>query len=170
MPKLIIIRGNSGSGKSTTAKQLRYELGYETMLVPQDVIRRDILRVKDVPSNPSVQMIKDSAVYGQSLGFDVIIEGILVQKIYGGMLHELMSLFDETHVYYFDISFEETLRRHQTKPNSHEFGESEMREWYAPNDALNLPGEKIFINSHSQDEIMQTILQDCSKGVASLST
>lgn len=160
MSKLIIIRGNSGSGKSSTAKRLRYELGYETMLVPQDVIRRDILRVKDVPNNPSVQMIKDTATYGQNLGFDVIIEGILVRNIYGEMLRELTSLFDETHVYYFDISFEETLRRHQTKPNSHEFGETQMREWYVVKDVLNLPSEKLFTDDHSQDEILRAILND----------
>ncbi len=130
------------------------------MLVPQDVIRRDVLRVKDVPNNPSIQMIKDAATYGLSIGFDVIIEGILVRKIYGKMMRELTALFDETHVYYFDISFEETLRRHQTKPNSHEFGDTQMREWYVAKDVLNLPSEKLFTDDQSQDEILRAILND----------
>lgn len=160
MPKLIIIRGNSGSGKSTAAKRLRYELGYETMLVSQDVIRRDILRVKDGPNNPSIQLMKDTAIYGLSIGFDVIIEGILVRDVYGMMLRELLALFDETHVYYFDISFDETLRRHLTKPNSHEFGEAQMREWYVAEDVLNLPNERLFTDSQSQDEVLQAILND----------
>lgn len=160
MPKLIIIRGNSGSGKSTTAMRLRYELGYETMLVSQDVIRRDILRVKDIPNNPSIQLIKDTATYGLRIGFDVIIEGILIREIHSKMLRELMVLFDETHAYYFDISFEETLRRHHTKPNAHEFGEEEMRRWWVEKDVLNLPGETLFTEDQSQDEILRIILSD----------
>ena len=103
MSKLIIIRGNSGSGKTTIAKRLRCELGYGTMLVSQDVIRRDILRVKDEPGNPSVQLIKDTAVHGLSLDFDVIVEGILHRDKYGQMLRELVLLFDEVYIYYFDV-------------------------------------------------------------------
>jgi predicted ABC-type ATPase len=160
MPKLVIIRGNSGCGKSTTSKRLRYALGYETMLVSQDVIRRDILRVKDTSGNPSIQLIKDTVIYGLGLGFDVIVEGILHRDKYGQMLRELATLFDETYVYYFDISFEETLRRHQTKPNAHEFGETLMREWYVASDVLNLPSEKLITEDQSQDEILQVILND----------
>jgi uridine kinase len=32
--KLIIIRGNSGSGKSTIAKRLQVEMGQGTMMIP----------------------------------------------------------------------------------------------------------------------------------------
>lgn len=168
MPRLIIIRGNSGSGKTTIAKKLQEDLqphfakaaGTGVMLVSQDVIRREILRVRDVPDNPSIQMIKNSATYGSSLGFDVIIEGILLQKIYGKMLLELIGIFDETHTYYFNVSLEETLHRHKSKPNSHEFGEAEMRDWYVAHDVLNLPNEKLFTDRHSEDEILQSILSD----------
>jgi adenylate kinase family enzyme len=44
---LIILRGNSGSGKSTTAKALQRKLGRDTLVISQDVIRRDMLWVKD---------------------------------------------------------------------------------------------------------------------------
>ena len=44
MPKLIILRGNSGSGKTTIAKELQKKFGKNTMLISQDVIRRDILK------------------------------------------------------------------------------------------------------------------------------
>lgn len=160
MSRLIIIRGNSGSGKSTIAKRLRHELGYGTMLIPQDVIRREIIRTRDTPKNPSIQLIKDIAIYGHGIGYDVIVEGILTRKRYGKMLRELSSLFDETHVYYFDISFEETLRRHTTKPNSHEFGEELMRELYTKKDILGLVDEKLFTDKQSEDEIFQLIMRD----------
>lgn len=160
MSKLIIIRGNSGSGKSTIAKRLQEELGYGTMLVPQDVVRREIIRAKDTPKNLSIQLIKNIATYGHSIGYDVIVEGNLISKRYGKMLRELADLFDETYAYYFDLSLEETLRRHQTKPNSHEFGEEQMREWYTEKDTLKLSNEVIFTDKQSEDEVLQSILDD----------
>lgn len=53
--KLIIVRGNSGSGKTSTAKLLQQTLGPRTMLVSQDVVRREMLRVKDTADNPAIQ-------------------------------------------------------------------------------------------------------------------
>ena len=46
MSKLIMLRGNSGSGKTTIAKELQKHFGRNTMLISQDVIRRDMLWVK----------------------------------------------------------------------------------------------------------------------------
>lgn len=160
MSKLIILRGNSGSGKSTTAIRLRRELGYGTMLIPQDMIRREIVRVKDEADNPSIQLMKDIALYGLKVGYDVVIEGILVQERYGEMLRELATVFEETYVYYFDIPLEETFRRHKTKPNAHEFGEELMQKLYIEGDLLGLPGESVFTEGQSQDEILERILRD----------
>lgn len=160
MSRLVIIRGNSGSGKSTIAKRLQQELGYGTMLIPQDVIRREILRTKDVPKNPSIQLIEDIAVYGHRIGYDVIIEGTLVRKRYGDMIRKLIELFDKTYTYYFDLPLEETLRRHDMKPNSHEFGEEQIRQWYIEKDTLGLPDERLFTAQQSEDEILQSIMQD----------
>lgn len=160
MSKLIIIRGNSGSGKSTIARRLRHALGYETMLLSQDVVRREIVRTQDVPGNPSIRLIKDMAVYGRAIDYSVIVEGILIRERYGEMLGELAALFDEVHVYYFDISFDETLRRHATKPNAHEFGKAEMRDWYTKADTLGLPDEKVFTDEWSEDALLTSILDD----------
>lgn len=43
MGKLIILRGNSGSGKTTVAKALQKKLGRNTMLISQDEVRRNML-------------------------------------------------------------------------------------------------------------------------------
>lgn len=40
MGKLIILRGNSGSGKTTVAKELQKKFGYNTMLISQDEIEK----------------------------------------------------------------------------------------------------------------------------------
>lgn len=41
--KLILLRGNSGSGKTTLAHMLQRKLGRGTLVISQDVIRRDML-------------------------------------------------------------------------------------------------------------------------------
>lgn len=43
MPKLIILRGNSGSGKTSAAKALQEKFGPNTMLISHDMVRMQIL-------------------------------------------------------------------------------------------------------------------------------
>jgi len=91
----------------------------------------------------------------------VILEGILSNKKYGAMLHQLLNDFQgEKLIYYFDVSFEETVRRHATKPNAHEFGESEMRQWWKDQDVLDVPGEQRIGEKLAQAEIVDMIHRD----------
>ena len=159
--RLIIIRGNSGSGKSTVAKRLQRELGKGTMLVPQDVLRREIVWVRDGAGNPSIELIKRTVLYGKEIGYDVILEGILAKKFYGDMIDELIEAFgDNVHTYYFDLPFDETLRRHATKPNAHDYGEKEMREWWNEKDYLGVPGEQILVPEQSEDEVLALMMRE----------
>ena len=158
---LIILRGNSGCGKTSTARLLQRQLGYGTMLVSQDVVRREMLRVKDIENNPAIQLIYDLCMYGNNVGYTVILEGILSNKKYSAMLRRLLDDFQgEKLIYYFDVSFEETVRRHATKPNAHEFGELEMRQWWKDQDVLNVPGEQRIGEQLSQAEIVDLIHRD----------
>lgn len=158
---LIILRGNSGCGKTSTARLLQRQLGYGTMLVSQDMVRREMLRVKYSESNPAIQLIYDLCMYGNDVGYTVILEGILSNKKYGEMLHRLLNDFQgEKLIYYFDVSFEETVRRHATKPNAHEFGEAEMRQWWKDQDVLDVPGEQRISEQLAQAEIVDMIRRD----------
>ena len=158
---LIILRGNSGCGKTSTAYLLQRQLGYGTMLVSQDMVRREILRVKDSESNPAIQLIYDLCMYGNNVGYTVILEGILSNKKYGAMLQRLLNDFQgEKLIYYFDVSFEETVRRHATKPNAHEFGESEMRQWWKDQDVLGVPGGRRIGETLAQAESVDMIHRD----------
>ena len=75
--------------------------------------------------------------------------------------HQLLNDFQgEKLIYYFDISFEETVRRHATKPNAHEFGESEMRQWWKDQDVLGVPGEQRIGEQLAQAEIVDMIHRD----------
>ena len=156
--RLVILRGNSGSDKTTVSKLLQKELGYGTMLVSQDVIRREILHVRDEESNPAIQLIYDLCMYGNRIGYTVILEGILSNKKYGAMVKDLIDDFvGQKSVYYFDIPFDETVRRHANKPNSHEFGEKEMKEWWKDKDYLGIEGERMIDENMTQAQIVSLI-------------
>lgn len=160
MGKLIIIRGNSGSGKSTVARDLQERLGYGTALIEQDYIRRKVLREWDKPGQPNIELIALNAQFAMQHCHTVIVEGILPKKHYGEMLAGLLAEFPSHAVYYFDIPLEETFRRHATKPNAHEFGEEQMREWYAPQDMLGIFNERIVDETLSREQIVETIIKD----------
>ena len=52
------------------------------------------------------------------------------------------------------------MRRHATKPNAHEFGESEMRQWWKDQDVLGVPGERRIGERLAQAEIVDMIYHD----------
>lgn len=156
---LIIIRGNSGSGKTTIAKELQVILG-SVLLISQDVVRRDMLNSKDTEGNPSIALIKHLALYGRSTVAYVIIEGILSEKRYSDIFRELALAFgNHTLAVYLDISFEETLRRHQTKDHNAEFGEREMKRWWLEHDYLGNEKGFIFTDNDTQTEIIDAMLE-----------
>lgn len=80
MAKLIILRGNSGSGKTTTGKALQRKFGHGTMLISQDVVRRDMLYMKDGPNPGASKLLLELALYGNNNCNIVILEGILNSK------------------------------------------------------------------------------------------
>ena len=162
--QLIILRGNSGSGKTTTGKALQRKFGHGTMLISQDVIRREMLFVKDGPNPVSSQLLSKLSLYGKNNCNIVILEGILNSNWYKNLFENLLDEFKyNIFAYYFDIPFEETLNRHQQKPNAHEFGEKEMKEWWNENDLLNFIPEVLLYKELSLNEIVDIIYKDVIK-------
>lgn len=162
--KLIIIRGNSGSGKTTTAKRLQEYLGQGTLLISQDVIRRDMLMVKDREGNLSIDLIRQIAEYGKERCEFVIVEGILNKTRYGEMLNSLIQFYNRNaYTYYFDLSFEETVKRHNSRPKKFKFGEESLRAWWSPNEYLDVDGEVKLTDEMSQSHIFELILNQIKK-------
>jgi predicted kinase len=160
--RLIILRGNSASGKSSTAAEIRRRYGlWDLAVVGQDNLRRDVLREHDVPGGANIELIGLVARYALNHGFNTIVEGILCTAHYAEML---TALIDDhgglTCCYYFDVPFDETLRRHTAKPQAKEYGVAEMRGWYRELDLL--PGgiEQIIPAQMPQDKIVRRIMAD----------
>jgi len=135
--KLIVLRGNSASGKSTVAAEIRLRHGRGLAIVGQDNLRRVVLREHDKPNAANIGLIDLTARYALDHGFHVIVEGILHASHYGDMLTTLRAdHLGATRLYYMHVPFDETLRRHATKPQATEYGEAEMSAWYRELDLL----------------------------------
>ncbi len=162
--KLIIIRGNSGSGKSSLAKLLRKELGGKVAIVGQDTLRRGILMEKGGLENTDIiGLLEQTAVYCLGKGYTVIVEGILSKPKYKDMLVRLMDTTSASSAFYIDVSFEESLRRHKTKTIASEVSEEKLRSWYQPKNYLDVPGEFIVHESLSLDEMLVFIKEKITK-------
>ncbi|MFD5201678.1 AAA family ATPase [Streptomyces sp. NPDC058375] len=135
--RLIVLRGNSASGKSSVASGLRDRFGRGLALVGQDDLRRTVLRERDRPGAANIGLIDLTARYALDAGYHVVVEGILYAAHYGDMLARLRADHrGPTHGYYLDVPFAETLARHVTKPIADEVDENQLRDWYRPRDVL----------------------------------
>ncbi len=158
MPKLIILRGNSGSGKTTVAKEVQNRFGNNTMCISQDVIRRDILKVKDGENTQALPLMKELLIYGNRHSNVVILEGIMYADWYKSLFELAVQLYGtEIYAYYFDLPFEETLKRHQTKPNCHDFGEEAMRRWWREKDFSDVLNEVCITPEKDMESIVKDI-------------
>ena len=158
MAKLIVLRGNSGSGKTTIAKELQKCLGRNTMLISQDVVRRDMLRVKDGENTEALPLMKELLTYGRNHCEIVILEGIMYADWYQPLFELAVQLYGtDIFAYYFDLPFEETLKRHQTKPNCNEFGEEAMRRWWRDKDFSDVLSERVITSEKGIQSIIDEI-------------
>ena len=166
MSKLIILRGNSGSGKTTVAKTLQEKLGPNTMLISHDMVRMQILHVWSREGvEKSLPLMEELLRYGKNHSEITIMEGILPLKDYSRLFDTAVKEFgNEICAYYYDISFEETLKRHSTKPNKNDFTAEDMRRWWREKDLLENIDEKILTADMSVKDAVDMILQDIDKG------
>lgn len=159
--RLVVLRGNSGSGKTTTARTLRQRLGRGTAWVEQDHIRRILLRERDVPGGLNIGLIDLNTRYALDHGYNVVLEGILDSARYGDMLRRLTSDHRGTTLhYYFDIPFQETVIRHATRELRHEFGPDVMQDWYRERDLLDGVEQTVIGPDSTLDETVTRILTE----------
>jgi hypothetical protein len=160
--RLIVIRGNSGSGKTSVARAVRRRYGRGCALIEQDYLRRIVLREHDgvEVAGLAPRLIAATARMSLAGGYHVVLEGILAAEVYGSELRSLIAGHPgRSHVYYLDVSWDETLRRHAMRPQAADFTPEQMREWYVPGDVLGVPGERVVPESSSFEQTVETILR-----------
>jgi predicted ABC-type ATPase len=159
--RLVVLRGNSGSGKSSVAAGMRERFGRGLALVGQDNLRRVVLRERDRPGAANIGLIDLTARYALDAGYHVAIEGILYADRYGEMLTRLRADHrGPTHAYYLHVPFEQTLVRHATKPIAHEVGEPQLRDWYRELDLLPGGVETVIGTDSTLGETVDRIMLD----------
>lgn len=162
--RLIVVRGNSASGKSCVAAGIRERFGRGLALVGQDNLRRTVLREHDVPGGANIGLIDTVARYALDAGYHVVVEGILYADRYGDMLTGLVA--DHRGIsrcYYLDIPLEETLTRHASKADADYLAhvtERHLRDWYREGDLLPGSLETVIGADSPLADIVDRILHD----------
>ncbi|MFE3190681.1 hypothetical protein ACFXHA_16840 [Nocardia sp. NPDC059240] len=161
MSVLVVIRGNSSSGKSTTALavQGRFARG-ACLLVPQDVVRRQLLREPDVAGMANIELLEQIAGFGLARDLVVIVEGILNVDRYGATLERLTAAADHALHYSFDLTFEETVARHLDGTRRTEFTPEQMAGWYHGWQPLPFAAETRIDASWSAEAVVERIHRD----------
>jgi predicted kinase len=161
-PLLLVIRGNSGSGKTTTAREVRRRYGQRgCALIEQDHVRRVILREHGGGGDDRVAPNFIAAMVRAALdgGYHVILEGILHTGQYGTHLRTLLSEHPgPTACFYLDVTFDETVRRHLRREEPIPVDAETMRGWYTGQDLLGVPGEVVISESMGFEDAVTTIL------------
>lgn len=156
---MIVLRGNSGSGKTTIAHELRKQLPVSSMIVSQDVVRRDILNLKDTANNISVELMTQIIQFGIDKYEVIILEGILSKSKYEYFLQSLSEFRVPVFYYYFDLPFSVTYDHHVQK-NTQEFGFQDLKKWWIDQDYLDIDNEIIIDEITSIQRNVQRIKQD----------
>ncbi|MFE7116806.1 AAA family ATPase [Streptomyces sp. NPDC057654] len=162
--RLIVLRGNSASGKSSVTAGLREKFGRNLAIVAQDNLRRTVLRERDRPGGANIGLIDLTARYALDHGFHVVVEGILYADRYGAMLQDLVRAHRGiTRCYYLHVPFEETVLRHTTKPDAEylaHVNERHLRDWYREKDLLPNALETVIGAASTRDDTVQQILSE----------
>ena len=161
--RLIVLRGNSGAGKSSVALALRETYGRGTAWISQDLIRRVILKEKDVPGGVNIGLINQVARYSLDHGYHVILDGIFYADRYEPMLTALhRDHLGRSYFYYLDVSLDETICRHATRPQASDFTPDDMRKWHRPMDLLAEIQERVIPESSTLEATTNLILAETS--------
>ncbi|MET9494467.1 AAA family ATPase [Streptomyces sp. NPDC006552] len=162
--RLVVVRGNSASGKSSVAAGLRARFGRGIALVAQDNLRRTVLRERDLPGGKNIGLIDTVARYALDAGYHVVVEGIMYADRYGDMLLGLVA--DHRGVsrcYYLDVPYAQTLERHASKPDPEllaQVTQEHLRSWYRERDVLPGALETVIGADSSLEDTVSRVMRD----------
>jgi adenylate kinase family enzyme len=138
MSKVIILRGNSGSGKSTVAKELASTIKHKTVVIEQDYYRVHMFFPLGESREEVREIMLQNVLYCLKHDYDILWVSIFHKHAADDYLKGFFKNHhpQDNYIFDFQTSFAETVRRHQTRPQKNDFGVKDMREWYKPIELL----------------------------------
>ena len=158
--EIVLLRGNSSSGKTTIARRLQTELD-NVILISQDVIRRDMLQESDHIGRDTMRIIEAMIIAARQMDRLIILEGIFRKDIYGNWLAELSEQYAVS-AWYFDASLRTTKARHEAREQSKQYPSEILERWYRPHDIIIQLNETLIPETWSEQTTVDKILQDIS--------
>jgi len=160
MSKLIILRGNSGSGKSTVALELAKGSTHKIAIIDADHYRVHMLFPQGENKSDLAALMSHNVLYCLEHGYTVIWDSIFYanerNRVYLGNFLEKLHPQDNF-IFNFDVSFEETARRHNLRAKKDSFSVEQMREWYHPIEKLGYDFEYDIPESNSLEQTIHFI-------------
>ncbi|MEV3961588.1 adenylyl-sulfate kinase [Nocardia sp. NPDC050193] len=164
---LVVIRGNSASGKSSTAVAVQRRFDHSRCaVVSQDTVRRNMLREFDEAGAFNIDLVEQIARSCLARGMVVIVEGILDANRYGPMLERLLTSVDRALLYSFDLTFAETLVRHAGRPQAASIPPEQMAGWYHGWQPLPFADETRIDATRALDAVVERICRDIEHELA----
>jgi thymidylate kinase len=157
--KLIVLRGPSGAGKSTVAHLLHSRVTNKTALIDQDYYRHTMFNNLHSELEAPRYVMFAGIQAALDHGYDVIVEGFLGMEKYRSYFDELLSHHPtENYFFYFDVSFAETLRRHETRQKSSLLTIEKMKDLYSRTGPSRYPGERIISEATGVEQACKLII------------
>ena len=154
----IVLRGPAGSGKSTIAQMLKEVLKENTIIVEQDYFNHTLLNGLKDDTGLIAKIIERISSLALAHGYSVVLEGVLRKEKYRHTIEKISRNFNgQSIVCYFDISREETVRRHKMRDKYKMFDSDEMISWYGLASPLGVGNEIIVDESLSKEDIVAII-------------
>jgi len=162
MSKLIILRGNSGSGKSAAALDIAKDSKDKLAIVDADHYRVNMLFPKPFNGHDLGALMRQNVLYCLGHGYTVIWDSIFYanernKEYLGELLTKIHP--NENYIFNFDVSFDETVRRHKQRHKSNDFTAQDMKEWYKPVESLGYDFEYHIPESNSLEQTVDFVKQ-----------
>lgn len=158
--KLIVLRGPSGAGKSTVAKRVHSRVSNKTALIDQDYYRHTMFNNLHTELEAPRYVMFAAIQTALDHGYDVIVEGFLGMGKYKTHFDELLARHPaENYFFYFEVSFDETLRRHSTRQKSPLLTTERMQELYSRTGPSGYPGERSISETASAEQAYQLVVE-----------